>query len=80
MLKVVKVKADAQGNLSTPLPDILTCGGGCTKGTLADVHFGTNQDIIVITVHNKGLSRDNLERIRILTEVKDTTKFTEETK
>lgn len=35
-----------------------------------DVHYGSNFDVLVIVPSNKDLSRDNKERIRILTEVK----------
>lgn len=35
-----------------------------------DVHYGNNFDVLVIVPSGKDLSRDNKERIRILTEVK----------
>lgn len=35
-----------------------------------NVHFGTNMDILVITAKNKDISKDNLERIRILTDAR----------
>lgn len=74
MIKHDKIKADAQGNLAVRLPDVFICSEQYKKGDPIDVHFGTNTDILIITSLNKGLSRDNKERIRILLEVKDTTK------
>lgn len=35
-----------------------------------DIHFGSNLDVLVLVAHNKQLSKDNQERIRILTEVR----------
>lgn len=37
----------------------------------ADIYFGSNMDVLVIVAHNKKLSRDNMERIRILTDVRE---------
>ena len=33
-----------------------------------NIHFGQNMDILVITAKDKQLSKDNQERIRILTD------------
>ena len=35
-----------------------------------DIHFGSNMDIVVCVAKGKQLSKDNLERIRILTDVR----------
>lgn len=35
-----------------------------------DVHIGANMDILIICANSKELSKDNKERIRILTEIK----------
>jgi hypothetical protein len=35
-----------------------------------DIHFGANYDVLIIVPSGKQLSKDNQERIRILTEVK----------
>ena len=40
------------------------------KSDKVDVHIGANMDIVVICATDKQLSKDNQERIRILTEVR----------
>lgn len=68
MIKVVKMGRRG----ITKMPDtfaafIAQSGSG---NQLVDLHFGSNFDVVVVTMHSKVLSRDNQERIRILTDVK----------
>lgn len=49
------------------MPDVVSISN---QGKLVDVYFGANFDTAVVVPHDKVLSRDNLERIRILVESK----------
>jgi hypothetical protein len=48
-------------------PTVMHINGGSNE---VDVHFGANMDILVIVAKGKQLSKDNIERIRILTDVR----------
>lgn len=64
MIKISKIG----GKGVVKLPDTMIAMLGVSSKV--DVHFGGNFDVVVIVPHDKELSRDNKERIRILTEVK----------
>lgn len=51
----------------TFLPAIVDTNKGTNK---VNIYFGANMDIVVVTAKEKQLSKDDIERIRILTEVK----------
>jgi hypothetical protein len=69
MIKTVRVtKYNEIRVIDTFKPTIEKLNGGTPE---ADIHFGSNMDILIIVGHNKKISKDNLERIRILTDVKD---------
>lgn len=51
----------------TFLPSTLDTNKGDNK---VNIHFGGNMDIVVVTARDKQLSKDDQERIRILTEVR----------
>ena len=68
MIKTAKLgKYSTVRLVDTFSPTVVLTNGGTTE---VDIHFGTVMDVLVITAHKKQLSKDNLERIRQLTEVK----------
>jgi len=68
MIKTVNVDKYS----SVRLTDTFQCAViEVNKGTRAvDIYFGSNMDIVVCVAKGKQLSKDNLERIRILTDVR----------
>ena len=52
-------------------PTVMDTNKGTDKTAReVNIYFGGNMDILVICAKNKQLSKDNLERIRILTDVR----------
>jgi hypothetical protein len=71
MIKRQNIKPGAKNNpIRVKPPDTFTSFVEQNAVQSLDIHFGSNYDIIVIVPSNKQLSKDNQERIRILTEVK----------
>ena len=57
--------------VDTFLPAVMEVNKGDDKQSReVNIYFGANMDTLVITARNKQLSKDNLERIRILTDVR----------
>ena len=69
MVKVSKVnKYGEVKTVDTLLPTV--CDINDDKSNKVNVYFGANLHIVVITAKDAKLSKDNLERIRILTDVR----------
>ncbi|MDD3460987.1 MAG: hypothetical protein PHW28_06810 [Mesotoga sp.] len=69
MIKTSKVNAYGEvKTVDTLLPAVQAVNAD--KSSKVNVHFGSNMYIIVVVAKDAQLSKDNLERIRILTEVK----------
>ncbi len=71
MLKPTKLSSNSRGLLQLPLPDTFTCSTTMKVHDIVDVYFGAHYNVLVITSHDAKLSKDNLERIRILTDIKE---------
>lgn len=68
MIKSVKINKYSLVRMpDTFRPSVEQINKGSTE---VDIHFGSNMDIVVVVAKHKELSRDNQERIRILTESK----------
>jgi hypothetical protein len=68
MIKTVNVTKFSEVRVvDTFRPAVMNANGGTPE---VDIHFGSNMDILVIVASKKQLSRDNQERIRILTDIK----------
>jgi hypothetical protein len=69
MVKVVNVNKYGMVKLTdTFMPAVLESNKDNTR--TVNVHFGTNMDIAVVVAKGRQLSKDNQERIRILTNEK----------
>lgn len=70
MIKKIKVKTTNKYSIRVTPPDTFSAFLEQNKVQSIDVHFGSNYDVVVIVPSDKELSKDNKERIRILTEVR----------
>lgn len=70
MIKKIKVKTGNKYSIRITPPDTFSAFLEQNNVPSIDVHFGSNYDVIVVVPSDKELSKDNKERIRILTEVK----------
>jgi len=72
MIKTVRLaKYNTIKLLDTFLPSVIDTNKGNDKQAReVNIHFGANMDILVIYARGKVLTKDNLERIRILTDVR----------
>lgn len=66
MIKISRIRA--RGCIQ--LPDTFLAFTKVIKGDEVETHFGSNFHVIVIVAKGSVLSKDNQERIRILTDVR----------